>query len=82
MNPESLALLRGVKTSLLHLMATGPLETLPHVTDAYLAVRRAEVAIPLKGTILPTPPMHHVALEMADAAVIQPVGFEPFEAAP
>ena len=84
MNPEQLALLRGIKTSLLHLMATGPLEVLQPVTDAYLAVRRAEAAIPLKGTSLPTPPMHAVTLEMADAKVGFPVPPEvlPWETAP
>jgi hypothetical protein len=30
----------------------------------------------------PTPPMHHVALEMADKAIKPSVGFEPWEAAP
>lgn len=115
MNPEQLALLRGIKTSLLHLIEKGPRETLPHVTDAYLAVRRAEVAVPLKGISLPAPPMHPadegagfvihaagalgealdvapfksvhpmhaVALQMAEEKTCnQPVGFEPFEAAP
>lgn len=69
MNPESLALLRGIKTSLLHLMATGPLEALGDICSAYQHVRLAmgeSPHAPKSGTSLPAPPMHAVALEMAE----------------